>query len=260
MGKLGGRPRKQGERYSSNGNIKPIKQRPFEGLAPALLGRIKNVLLKKANDPRLAELVGVLWVDGEFTNAQAAAAYKIGDIYRAYHRAKSLREHPKAPNWERGFGSADLAEERMSPEQLQNHEEWIRKAEDAWRKVDEFFTQLRRELRQAIIDVCVFSTPCNPTLLPDLRAVLDELAKRWAPGWQQRALKLGDSQVLREGPRTSAHVHIQRPKRRDTISEPLDAVLKAIRPDLDEDERKLVVETFHALRDRAEFQRSKQKL
>ena len=68
-----------------------------------------------ANQSELARLS----VHGVLTNAQTAAGFRIGEIYHRYHRMKRLRTNPKSPNYEIGLGgSADLAEERMSPEQL----------------------------------------------------------------------------------------------------------------------------------------------
>jgi hypothetical protein len=249
MAKLGGRPRKAGERYPS-GDLK--KRKPGEAISPSYWGRIKNYIAKLAKDERLESEVGRLSFAGEFTNAQTAAAFKVGDVYRAYHRANMLREHARAPNWERGYGSADLAIERMTWEQLEEHEAWVRKAYDAWKRLDEYFVSIRRDLRQAMMDVCVYGTPTNPLLLPELRGILDDLAKRWEEGW--KGIKHRDMRVIGGGKKTEAVVQ----KRPDSINEPLDKVVQAIRPDLDTQARGRVIETFHALRARRALRLSKE--
>ena len=132
MGRSGGRPRKPGVRYPSG----DLRKKPAEGIAPALWGRIRSIVAKVAGDGKLESEVGRLAFLGEFTNVQAAAAFKVGDIYRAYHRTKRLKDFPKSPNYEQGFGSADLAEERMSDEQLANFEDTVRRAHQAWERID----------------------------------------------------------------------------------------------------------------------------
>jgi hypothetical protein len=67
-------------------------------------------------------------------------------------------EQPKSPNYERGFGDADLAEERMNPDELENFEIAIRRATEAWEKLDGYLAGLHREVRQAMLDLCVYET------------------------------------------------------------------------------------------------------
>lgn len=248
MGRLG-RPRKAGERYPS-GKLK----KPGEAIAPARWGRIKNLLCKIAGLPEWENEIGRLLCQGELTNVQAAAASKIGDVYRAYHRAKGLKYFAKSPNYERGFGSADLAEERMSAEELENFEARIRKAEEAWFKVDGYLSGVRRDVRQAVIDICVGSTPVNPMVLPDVRACLSDLAKRWEQGWRDQPQRRQPELKLMPG---RDNVEAIAKHRRDTVTEPLSAVVRKLRPDLDDDGIKQVVDVFHALRARADFRRTR---
>jgi hypothetical protein len=87
--------------------------------------------------------------------------------------------------------------------------------------------------------------------LPEIRGVLDDLAKRGQEGW--RNVKHRDLKVIGGGKKAE----VLAPKRPDSINEPLDKVVKAIRPDLDEAARKVVIETFHALRARRALRLSK---
>jgi hypothetical protein len=256
MGKSGGRPRKWGDRYPSG---KLHHENKGQDLTPALLGRIKNFFVKIAADPKAGDLPGLLLYDNKLTNPQAAAAYKLGDVYRKYHRLKALRDFAKSPSFERGFGNSDLDEERMSYEQLSDLEADIRKAEEAWRKVDEFLdpyknAHMTRRLRQSVIDLCVFETLPDPGYLPQIRRVLDQLSLRWAQGW--REAKRRDIKIIREAPKRD-NVEEMSVKRRDTITEPLEKVLGAL--GLDDGGVRKAVEAFHALRARAEFRRAKER-
>jgi hypothetical protein len=256
MGKLGGRPRKWGDRYPS-GRLHHESKAPE--LAPAVLARIKNFFVKIANDERAGDLPGLLLYANQLTNAQSAAAYKLGDIFRRYHRLKALRDFAKSPSFERGFGNSDLDEERMSYEQLSDLEADIRKAEEAWRKADEFLdpyknAHMTRRLRQGVIDLCVFETLPDPGYLPQIRRVLDQLAVRWAQGWKEA--KHREIRIIREVPKRD-NVEEMSVKRRDTITEPLQKVLGAL--GLDDGGVRKAVEAFHALRARAEFRRSKER-
>lgn len=259
MGKLGGRPRKWGDRYPSGRLHHDESNLP--DLTPTVLAKIKNFFVKIANDERTGDLPGLLLYSNKLTNTQAAAAYKIGDVYRRYHRLKALRDFAKSPSFERGFGNSDLDEERMSYEQLSDLEADIRKAEEAWRKVDEFLdpyknAHMTRRLRQSVIDLCVFETMPDPGYLPQIHRVLDQLSIRWAQGWKEA--KRRDIKIIREAPKRD-NVEEMSTKRRDTITEPLQRVISALRPDLDGTGLKQATEAFHALRARAEFRRSKER-
>jgi hypothetical protein len=250
MGRRGGRARKGGERYPS-GKLKPIT----EGLAPALGARIRAHILKFFADPKFATPFGILYAEGAFTHAQFAAGNRVGDIFRRYHRYKQLRDTPKSPSYEHGFGSSDLAEERMSAEQLEAFEGSIRAAEEAWRGVDAELAVVPRNVRQAVIDLCVFDTAVNPSLHGDIARFLDLLVRRW-PERRERSRRKDRMPALRI--RTPAAEKATLPiKRPDTITSALEKVVRKLRPDLDTNELRLVADTFHALRDREAQRRSK---
>ena len=251
MGK-GGRPRKNGERYPS-GKLKQV-----EGMAPALWGRIKANAAKFFGDPRFGSELGCLSASGELTNAQVATGYRIGDIYRRWHRLKRLRDNPKSPSYEQGFGgSSDLAEERMSAEQLEAFEASIRAAETAWRSVDAELSQLPRNIRQAILDLCVYETAVNSMLLRDIGRALDHVALRWGPDWGRQgkggprpslAVVAAKSELPRIAPR--------RPRVDHSLAA-LQALAHTLRPDLDGAGLAKVSEVFIALRDREQFRQTK---
>jgi hypothetical protein len=119
------------------------------------------------------------------TSVQVAAGFRIGDTYRRYYRAKKLRITPKSPSFERNFGDGDVAEERMTLDQIRVLEAQVRKAEEAWAKIKGHMATLPGNVETAVMDVCVEDRPTNPTLYPELRWVLDQMSKRWAPEWDE---------------------------------------------------------------------------
>jgi hypothetical protein len=149
----------------------------------------------------------------------------------------------------------------MSYEQLSDLEADIRKAEEAWKKVDDFLdpyknAHMTRQLRQNVIDLCVFETLPDPGYMPQIRRVLDQLSIRWAQGWKEA--KRRDIKIIRQTPQRD-NVEETSAKRRDTITEPLGRVISALRPDLHDGDLRKAVEIFHALRARAEFRRAKER-
>lgn len=246
--KYGGRPKKPGERYQS-GKLRPAA----EGIAPSLWARIKSDAMKAAGDPRLASELGRLSFEGHLTNAQTAAGFRVGEIYQRWLRHKRLRDSAKSPSYEHGFGSADLAEERMDDEQLATYEAAIRTAEEEWARVDQEIPVYPRELNGAIFDLCVHDRPVNPTLIPDIREALDRLAVQFGHRWR----RLG--RPGKRAPRPlNGHAH------RDTAITPaivtprVDAAVEAVKAIArrltgNEAGAATVVATFIALRDREKF-------
>lgn len=260
MGSQGGRPRGTGERYPS-GDLKP-KRPGGEPISPALWQRMKAQWTKIFNDAGHGSEVGRLSFDGELTNAQTAAAFRIGEIYRKYHRFKQLRDTAKSPSYQQGFGgSSDLAEERMTAEQLAAFEGNIRKAEADWAKVDGALAaaHIPRPLRQAIIDICVFDTPTNPLFYPAIRYFLDQMVLRWAERFDDidKRINMNGRRMGIPNRPVIERVVPAKPKRPDTITPTFEAVVRKLRPDLDDKGIRLATETFTAMRDRAVYRLAK---
>lgn len=252
-----GRPRKSGERKPSG----DLKKRPNEGIAPAIMGRIK-AFAKFFSDPKFVSLLAMLEAAGELTAVQSATGARIGEIYRTYHRLKHLKEQPKSPSYEQGFGSSDLAEERMSTEQLEAFEAQIRKAEENWLAIDDQLGVIPRNLRQAVMDLCVYDTAINPMLYPDMRRFLDLAAEYFArrgraPAGDKTPVNL--RVLVARSPTMVPSVAAAPPRvrRPDTATHALEAVVRKLRPDLDADGVAQVREIFTAVRDREEFRRKK---
>ena len=171
---------KPGPRYPS-GDLKP----QHEGITPALWGRIKNDGARIMGDSRLETQLARLSFAGELTNAQAAAGFRVGEIYRRWHRWKRLRTSPKSANLEQGFsGAADLAEERMSVDQLDAVEAAIKKAEGDFLLLQDELKIYPRNARQAMEDLCVYDCVVNRMIYPDVRILLDKLANFFGHSWR----------------------------------------------------------------------------
>ncbi len=248
-----GRPKQDGERYPS-GDLKPNK-----GVAPALLARLKEVA-KICGNPKLASEVSVLGMKGELTNRQVATALRVGDIHNRWRRLMRLRSTPKSANLEGGFsGAADLAEERMSPEQLSDLEEAIRKASDEVKALNEQIPLYPREAAGALIDLCADNQPIASALLPEIRTALNRIShwfeskdgRRRRPVRGVRPLHLHD--VKREEKPVPAF------KPGDVMLRAVEQVIRKLRPDLDDDGIKLARDTVATLTARERFRAQKER-
>jgi hypothetical protein len=248
-----GRKRKPGERYPA-GKLK----RQLPDIAPAYVKRYRDNALKLTADVRFATQLGNLNFQGILTNTQTATAFRINEIYQRWHHVKHLRVTPKSPNYEQGFGSADLAEERMSVEQLEAFEARVRSATEAWESLDGFFQQLRRDLRKAIMDLCVEDQPVSPVHYTEIAGVLDGLAQRWRDHFSRQD-KLLETRRLHGATANVAEVRPQTPRADDPTLRALRMVVLKLCPKLDEDAYAQVRSTFLAFRDRIRFEAAKTK-
>jgi hypothetical protein len=144
----------------------------------------------------------------------------------------------------------------MNPDELENFEIAIRRATEAWEKLDGYLAGLHREVRQAMLDLCVYETVPRVGTLPHVRWTLDQLSRRWAEGWRDAGKLNRELRLVKQTQRAENSGPI-RPK--DSITEPLESVVRKLRPDLDEDGVRQTVDTFYALRARMEFRIGKVK-
>jgi hypothetical protein len=142
----------------------------------------------------------------------------------------------------------------MSAVELENFEVAIRRATEAWEKLDAFLACLHRDIRQAMLDLCVYECAPKWGTLPHTRWALDQLARRWAEGWRDQKDKREIRLIKEASKPVSGPI-----KRKDTITEPFETVLRTLRPDLGADGIKQATDTFYALRARMEFRVAKVK-
>jgi cell pole-organizing protein PopZ len=93
-------------------------------------------------------------------------------------------------------GSAHLAKQRMSADQLAEHEEGIRRAEATWRKVQDMMMDIPISVRQAVYNLCVLNEAIGPILLRDVRQVLDAMVPRLNEGRSTKAKPMPEAGLL----------------------------------------------------------------
>ena len=246
MSRKVGRPRQEGrERYPS-GQVKP------DGISPTLWARMRTHGVKQQSNPLVTTQIGRLSFYSQLTNEQTAAAFRIGDTCRRYHRYMQLKESPKSPNHDQGDGAAGLAEKR-NDETGRSIENNLCAAEAAWRVIDDMLAGLSRNIRQAILDLCVDDLPINSLLLPDIRRFLDHLARKWADEWRKQKRPIEPAVRL-------APMIVEKAKakpQRDIDAVAFQALVRKLRPDLNADRVSMLTDKFLASRDRELFRAEK---
>jgi hypothetical protein len=258
MGRKVGRPRQEGrERYPS-GQVKP-------GVSPTLLARIRIEGMKRVMHPviyaKIRSQIGRLSFTGQLTDVQSAAAFQIGDTYKHWNRYEQSKKAAKRPNYEQGSGgSADLAKECSSETERSVIEDDHRAAAAAWRAIDDILAGLPRNVRQAILDLCVHDLAINSLLLPEIRRFLDHLGRQWADKWRKqgewRKQKGPIEPALRPTPMIVERAQAKPPH--DYEVEAFRAVVRQLRPDLDAEGIVTLTDTFLAMRDRELFRAEKE--
>ncbi len=249
-----GRPRQSGDRYPS-GDL-----RPASDVSSALIGRWKNEGLHFFQDARMVSEAMMLALKGELTNRQAATALRIGEIHNRWRRLMHLRSTIKTASLEGSYSSgADLAEERMTPEQIEALETAIVKARAAVDALGAEMPVHPREVHGAIMDLCVDNQPISSLLLPALRTRLNQIARYL----EHRASR---KQTDRIAPRLLRPLHArlekeERPTRRIQVVSlhTLELVVSKLRPDLDGTGMSKVRETALAIDDRDRFRGQKER-
>lgn len=250
-----GRKRKQGERYPSG----DIKQQA-EGIPGALWQRIRTHAVKFGLDPRIDSEISRLSMLRELTDAQAVTAFRIGDIFHRYYRARGLRFIPQSPDYEIGnIGSADLAEERMSEDRLGEHEDEIRRAHAAWRRLCDILHVFEGSLRDAVFRLCVRNKAVvAPVRLQDVRQILDVIGLRLQDDrrFVRPVLpKLG--YALRGTTAYTQQVASAVQPRTDAQLLALEDVIRRLRADVEDEEVVELKQTWLALVDRYRFRAAK---
>lgn len=192
---LVGRRRVDGERYES-GRLRPRgkgRKPDLEPISGVLWQRMRQHGRTLGLDPRLTTELGRLNMFGELTIAMTAAGFRIAEIYGRFEGYKRKGRSTRSPSYNASYGEAGIAEELLTPEQLDMLESRIREASEAFEKLvgrawasDENYDlipgipgQIPKHLRAAIEQLCVEDKPINPTALDDIRELLQSLAISW---------------------------------------------------------------------------------
>lgn len=261
---MAGRKRKPGARYP-NGDLKP----QGEPIVPAVWTRIRTEAAKLADDRRLSSEVGRLSFHREITDLQAATAFRIGEIYNNFARAKQLSRSARSPNYERGFGRSEDDDALIWSWDIDILVDGdpLKKKMRAARAAQEKFDELQEEMKALTIPqrhmlerLCVDDGHLTRDELWTVRGILDAFATRIGKSASRRKAKRAERNTRLLRPKSS----ITAPATRVTKREPppdhavLKAVLKMLRPDLDDHALAKVCATADTLKDR-EIERRRQK-
>lgn len=250
-----GRNKKRGERYPS-GKLKPTGE-PVTG---AHWQRLRDVGPRILGDPKVASEVGRLVFCRELTPQQAATADRIAVIYGTFERQHSIRRHTRSPSYEMGFrGDRSAFEELLGPEARADRDKQLRAIEDAFRALQQSLICYPRDLRDNLETLCVDGGALPPGWLPLIRGALDEIAKDFGTS---KSRKLGRKAKPRKAGRAEQVIPSKSPASPPAPKDPSIekiaylAMLKAMRPDLDEEARNKAWDLFMAMKDRERFNRS----
>jgi hypothetical protein len=210
-------------------------------------------------DARLETELARLSFAGELTNAQTAAGLRIGEIYHCWQRWKRLRTSAKSCNLEQGFsGGADLAEERMSGDQLEVTESSIKKAEADFLLLQKELEIYPRNARGALEDLCVYNRAVNCMIYPDVRILLDRMANFFGHNWR-RGARYAKPRVRVEINGAAFVPKAEAKPRGDPARKAMEIVVRGLKPEISEDDMRQVVDDFIAQRNTQEALTAREK-
>jgi hypothetical protein len=239
-------PRKKpGERYPS-GDLKPV-------IPPALWGRVQNVY-SVSNDRRFNSELGRLWLHGELTDTQAAGGRVIAYVYRNGDSEEKGKDRRHAT------AAATDVDQRASQRD--------RKA------LDGLLSEYPAKLSEAVIELCVHNRTVDWKLRPQIRQLLDGVARWWWPDTRRRQAdggsKLARRSIRRQMPplnrtdrRRRRAADIQAPEGtelspdRDPDVEAAKEVIAVLLPDLDAEAKARAIQMYVAFLDREKFRQEK---
>jgi hypothetical protein len=170
-----GRPRKPGERTPC-GALKRIG----EGLTPTAIKRIMTNLELGAHDERrFKSQVGMLLFEKKLNQREASVAFRVAEIYGRFERLHGQRRSAVSPSYMIGRGGApELADERMTGDQIGAREKRERNIEAAFIDLQDEIASEPRDARDAFERLCVEDRPV-PGRLGDVKRILGRLARKW---------------------------------------------------------------------------------
>jgi hypothetical protein len=250
----GGRPRKSGERYPG-GKLKPqVTQQQAENVvgsssvSPASVHRIRELGRTFALDPKLGTELGRLLLLERVTTLEAAAGWRIGEVYGRFERQHGKRRAARSPSYELGFRAAGAAAE--TPDDAQAP-----------------FIALQKKLRiygaracDAIETLCVDNEPIGPAALQMIvRPILATIGKDHfgmqaaviPTGPQTQAPKIGRRKA--EALASTSRAHLDKPR-----ADGAEVLAELLRDVMDRREVLEVLNFARAVRDRRTYRTEKE--
>jgi hypothetical protein len=141
---------------------------------------------------RVISVFGRLWLQGEVTDAQAAAGFVIADIYRSSDFGEASKDRRGVTTAATGVGPNASQRDRN--------------------ELDDFLSKYPSKVRNALIELCVLDRTVDWVLRPQIRQVLDDVAAQLVAPARGSGLKVGrrsapTSARLRQCPGEAAFRH-----------------------------------------------------
>jgi hypothetical protein len=262
-----GRPRKLGERTPCGA----LKRVVDNGLTPTAIKRISEDLARGSGDRRFESEVARLLFEKKLNDREAAAAFKVGEIYGRYERLHGRRRSAVSPSYTIGrSGAPELADERMTGDQIAARAKRERDIEAAFAALQDEVPAYPPRWRAMLEHLCVENLHVPEIWLPEVRWMLERIAKAARiPGQKgakadsrvgkvhytvQRGTLSGTSSTVNRTNGTGNHSIV--PRQSDDRDAWL-TVARRMRPDLDEVSLLEAYRFQGALRDRAVFMRER---
>jgi hypothetical protein len=169
-----GRPALPGERYPSG-----ERREASDPRAENVFRRFAELEKTVGLDPRLTSQIGRLRYLKLISDGQAAAADKVGQVYGRFERTHHVRRHSVSPSYELGRGRSGF----------EYDDETICAAQADYDAVQDCIPAFPREARELIEQLCVENCAVSSLHLPDIRRVLDKVARKFglASGEEERS-------------------------------------------------------------------------
>lgn len=197
-----GRPPKPGPRTACGA----LKRATDNGLTPTAIKRISEDLARGAGDKRFETEVARLLFERKINDREAAAAFKVGEIYGRFERLHGKKRSAVSPSYTMGrAGAPELADERMTSEQVEARDQRERDVEAAFAALQDEVPPYPAKLRAMLENLCVDNLHVPEIWLPELRWMLERIAKAARiPGQKNAKGDRNDGKAGKVVPQSSA--------------------------------------------------------
>ena len=229
-------------------------------IAPASLARLRVAVERGLADPNFGSQVGLLLMQRRLTPAEAATAFRIGEVYGRFEGQNGLRRSIRSPSYESGLSTGlsraplDLIDEETAARLRDIQAQWTTLQD----KLDEYPRHVRTELEA----LCVEDAPVLYSHLPDIARILRKLAlffnstRSRSKKRKKRAtlMIVGRDHIAAPAPVRSES---PAPRRIDHERQAWLKVQRKLSPQLSERELTEAYEVFVAMKDREAFNATK---
>lgn len=226
----------------------PKSSTGIEPIAPALWDRIRrNVgqgLLPAIHGTEIARLHHF----GLITPTEAAAAFRIAEIYSRWDKCLGRARSARSPSFELGFGGSVPENQKAADQKDADDIKREKDAREKWDALEEKFNKLNvtPSERRRIEELCAQNEAIGSIELSDIRPILAGLAQEF------RVVTAGKNSALKRQAKdiTNPKAATPRPKPNTAAAErkTMSDITKSILKNASQDQIDTVYETFTALR------------